>query len=106
MEDAVVVDLAVGEDPGRDLASGPKRESAVAVVKIFMFEASGRWRRAARAQSALPVLASTTKRPLAPAAAAQQPGAQLLAEVARRRLPLAAFWALGSDRNEQQKCDE
>ncbi len=45
--------------------SGPKRESAVAVVNSFVFEASGRCRFAARAQTALPLSASTTNSPLA-----------------------------------------
>ena len=39
---------------------GPKRARAVDVVNSFMFEASGRRRLAARAQTASPVSASTT----------------------------------------------
>ena len=65
MEDAVGVDRAVAEDLGRDPVSGPSLESAVAVVNSFMFEASGRERPGAAAQSDLPVSASTTSSPLA-----------------------------------------
>ncbi len=45
--------------------SGPKRVSAVEVVNSFVFEARIRGRFAARAQTGLPVSASSTNNPLA-----------------------------------------
>jgi hypothetical protein len=45
--------------------SGPRRESTVAVVNSFMFEASERWWPGALAQTTLPDSASTIRSPLA-----------------------------------------
>ena len=79
MQDAFAVDLPVGEDLGRDRALPARSARATAeVVNSFMFDASGRWRRAARAQTGLPVLGVDDVEAAGLAAATQQSAPQRL----------------------------